>query len=179
MPMGKGIVIVDHDPRWPRLYEMERLQILQAIGEHLVALEHIGSTAVPRLGAKPTIDIMAGVSNLDDSGRCIQPLETIGYSYVPEYEEFIPDRRYFRKGPHDARSHHLHMVEHGGDFWERHLLFRDHLRAHPEVARRYERLKRELAPQYTDGNEYADAKTPFIDAVIEEALAAQGRLNPR
>lgn len=108
---------------------------------------------------------MAGVRRLADADRCVEP-QRLGYEYVPEYEADIPDRRYFRKGPAGARTHHLHMVEYGGDFWERHVLFRDYLRAHPEVARQYEELKRDLADRYgRDREGYTDAKTAFIKGV--------------
>ncbi len=133
------ITIVGYDPKWPELYREELCRILHSIVDLIVAIEHIGSTAVPGLAAKPIIDIIAGVRSLEDAPRCIGPLEAMDYEYVPQYEVYIPERRYFR-----PRTHHLHMVEISSEFWRRHLLFRDFLRSHPDVAQEYAELKRTL-----------------------------------
>jgi GrpB-like predicted nucleotidyltransferase (UPF0157 family) len=87
----------------------ERTKILSVIAKKVVAIEHVGSTTVPGLGAKPIIDIMVGIRHLSDAEGCIGPLETIGYEYVPEYEDSIPERRYFRKGPSNVPSKHYHL----------------------------------------------------------------------
>ncbi|MDH4208951.1 MAG: GrpB family protein, partial [Anaerolineae bacterium] len=100
-----------------------------------------------------------------------------GYEYVPEYNEFIPERRYFHKGPPEARTFHLHMVELASEFWERHLLFRDWLRSHPEDAQEYDELKRGLADRFgRDREGYTEAKGPFIEAVVVRARATTGRV---
>ncbi len=170
--MGGPIVVVEYDPDWVRQYEAERTLILQIIGEHVAAIEHMGSTAVPGLAAKPIIDILLGVRALGEAPACIQPLANIGYEYVPEYETSIPERRYFHKGPPQARTHHLHMVEVTSEFWKRQLAFRDYLRAHPAVAREYAELKQALAVQYKwDRSGYTDAKSAFVQAVLAKALA--------
>jgi GrpB-like predicted nucleotidyltransferase (UPF0157 family) len=172
--MSAPVVIVDHNPQWPSLYEQEKSLLLGAIGHIVAAIEHIGSTAVPGLGAKPIIDIMIGLHQLDDAVECIPRLQSLGYQYVPEFEAAIPERRFFRKGPDEARSHHIHMVERASDFWERHLLFRDYMRAHPEEAWRYQQLKQELAARFgSDRDGYSHAKAPFIQAVLAKAIAGQ------
>ncbi len=172
MVSGPSIAIVDYDPNWPALFEAERGRILSATGHLVVVIEHVGSTAVPGLAAKPVIDIMAAVRHLDDARKCIEPLHAVGYEYVPEYEAELPERRYFHKGPSGDRTHHLHMVELTSDFWKRHLLFRDYLRAHPGTARQYQELKRRLAAQFgADRSGYTEAKGPFIRAVEEKARA--------
>src|SRR3972149_3482523 len=134
-----AITIAEYDPRWPSLYEEERARILAAIGEWLADIQHVGSTAVPGLAAKPTIDIMPGIRSLADAIHCIEPLLALGYQYIPDYEVELPERRYFRRPPGEAfrgrGTHHLHMVETTSQFWRRHILFRDYLRAHPETAR--------------------------------------------
>ena len=174
MPGEVGdIVIVDYDPRWPAMFADERTRLLRAIGDDVVGIEHVGSTAIHGLGAKPIIDILVGVRRIEEAGALILPLEGLGYEYVPEYESEIPDRRYFRKGPAGGRTLHLHTVAFGGEFWTRHLLFRDFLRAHPEVARRYDVLKRDLAVRFRgDRDAYAKAKTAFVQRV--EARARVG-----
>ena len=137
MPETGPVIVIPYNARWPRLFEEEKGLILRQIGPQVLAIEHVGSTAVPGLASKPTLDILVGVRRLEDAKACVGPLADVGYEYVPEYEAEIPDRRYFHKGPAVARTHHLHMVEFGGAFWTRNLLFRDWLRTHPEDARRY------------------------------------------
>ena len=168
------VEIVDYDPQWPVLYEEEKSRILNVIGRRIVAIEHIGSTAVPGLAAKPIIDIIVAVRHLIDAGECIEPLQSIGYEYVPEFEVEIPERRFFRKGPPEARTHHIHMIELTSEFWERHLLFRDYLRSHPDVAQQYYQLKKELAARYgSDREAYAGAKTPFIESIVAKSRATR------
>ncbi len=170
------IVIVDYDSLWPEMFEVARRRIAGEIGPWVAQVEHIGSTSVPGLAAKPIIDIMVGLLKLGDAAHCIGPLEALGYEYVPEFEREMPERRYFRMVDSDGRwVHHVHMVEIGGEFWERDLLFRDYLRSHPKMASEYARLKRELAARFVtnDGERYTEAKTPFIRGV--EAVARAER----
>ncbi len=167
---GFPVILVPYDPDWPAQFETERDAILRAIGDRVVAIEHVGSTAVPGLLSKSTLDIMVGVSRLDGAQACIAPLEGIGYAYRPDLEAAMPERRYFNKGPRGARSYHLHLVEFGREFWMRHLLFRNFLRVHPDRAAAYATLKQELAAKHTaDRNAYTDAKGPFIEAAVAEA----------
>ena len=172
--MKPPVVIFDYDPMWPILFRDEMARILAVIRRHVVGLEHIGSTAVTGLAAKATIDLLVGVRQLDEGRECIAPLAGIGYEYVPEYEQEIPDRRYFHKGPPVMRTFHIHMVKHGGDFWQRHLRFRDYLRTHPGAAREYERLKRELAATHgADREGYTDGKAAFVAAILAKASDAR------
>jgi GrpB-like predicted nucleotidyltransferase (UPF0157 family) len=164
------VVILDYDPRWPALYEEEKALIVAAIGPSIVAIEHIGSTAVPGLAAKPIVDIMIGIPRLDEAPALYGSLAQIGYEYAPEFEELIPERRFFRKGPAECWTHHLHIVEFRDDFWVRHLLFREYLRRHAEVAHDYKQLKRALAAEYSENRQgYTEAKTNFIHGI--ESLA--------
>ena len=172
MAIGLGPIarVVDYDPRWPQIYEDERARILSAIGPWVAGIEHVGSTAIPGLAAKPIIDILVGLKTLANAVHCIPRLQAVGYEYVPEYEKEVPERRYFRKGPLENRTHHVHMVEKGSDFWVKHLRFRDYLRDHPEDARRYERLKRELAARFTDDRDsYTESKTDFVESIVQRA----------
>lgn len=169
--MSDPVIIADYSPAWPARYEVEKSQILRAIGPWVAAIEHIGSTSVPGLSAKPIIDIMVAIRILDDAAHCIEPLHALGYQYHPEFEDSLPERRYFNRGPRDDH-YHLHMVELTSGFWERHLLFRDYLRTHRETAQDYERLKQALAAQYReDRSGYTDAKTEFITAIERKARA--------
>ena len=171
--MSVPVKIVDYDPEWPTLFEKEKRLILGAVGSIVMRIEHIGSTAVPGLAAKPIVDILVAVNQLSDAENCIRPLETVGYEYRPEHEGQIPERRFFNKGKPPAEQHyHLHMVELTSAFWTRHLLFRDYLRRHPDVAQEYQNLKRQLAAEYTTNREgYTEAKTSFIESIVAKARA--------
>ncbi len=150
---------------------------MAVIGDYVVDIQHIGSTSVPGLGAKPVIDIMIGVRSLADADAyCIEPIVGLGYEYVKAFEVELPFRRYFRKDNADGvRTHQIHLVEITSEWWERHLIFRDYLRTHPEASEAYERLKRELAAQpFETTNDYADAKTEFITAMEVNAFAWKG-----
>ena len=170
--MGEAVEIVEHDPAWPAAYERERALIARALGDHMLGIEHVGSTAVPGLGAKPIIDITVGVRDLADGERCVGPLEELGYEY--RGEAGIPGRLYFSKPTTRPRTHQIHMVPHGSDFWERHVLFRDYLRERPEEAEEYYRLKLRLAAQFRDDRVgYTEAKTEFIESALTRARGTE------
>lgn len=174
--MAAPVLLSDYDPRWPALFEQERARIVEALAPYVLAVEHFGSTAVPGLAAKPTVDLMVGIFRLSDAPRCIPRMQALGYEYLPELEATLPERRFFRRGPKGAGTHHAHMVEVGSAFWERHLLFRDHLRAHADVRDAYAQLKRELAGRHGEDREaYTDAKTPFIEAAVKKARAERAK----
>jgi GrpB-like predicted nucleotidyltransferase (UPF0157 family) len=164
--MPGPVVIVDYDAAWPRRYEAERARIADALGDLAAGIEHVGSTSVPRCAAKPIIDIMVGIREVREGLRCITPLIGLDYDCVGEFG--VPGRLYFRKG--SPRSHHVHMVELGCEFWQRHLTFRDVLRSRPKLVAEYSALKRRLAGQYGDDRVgYTEAKSPFIEAVLAQA----------
>ncbi len=166
------VEVAEYDPSWPAAFQRERDLIASALGDLVVAIEHVGSTAVPGLGAKPIIDITVGLRRQADSEECVRPLEELGYQCKGEFG--IPGRLYFRKYTDGTRSHQIHLVEYGSEFWERHLLFRDYLREHPEEARDYYELKARLAAEFgTDRETYTEAKTKFIRSAEVKARAAK------
>jgi len=167
------IYLSAYNSQWPSLFETEKHVLLKIIGKYIVKIEHIGSTAIPNIRAKPVIDIMIAVNNLDDiTPEVISKLENIGYEYIKKYEEGMPFRRFFQKNnANGIRTHHIHLVEITHDFWIRHLLFRDYLRAHPEEAKRYELLKIDLAMKFTDTNLYASAKSDFCNEIHKKAIS--------
>jgi GrpB-like predicted nucleotidyltransferase (UPF0157 family) len=155
-----------HSELWHHLFAEEETQLRNAIGAQVVAIEHVGSTAICGLSAKPIIDIAVAVREITDAEKCITQLESIGYKSRGELG--IPGRQYFTKG--DPRTHHLHMVELGSDLWRSHLLFRDYLRLRPEVAKEYEHLKMGLAQKHTKNREaYTQGKAAFIEGVLKAA----------
>ncbi len=166
MPVSP-LVIVAYDPTWPEQYEAERARVEAALGDLVLAIHHIGSTAVPGLPAKPTIDILVELRTLDLPEDRVATMERFGFEYRGEYG--IPGRRYFS----DGHSRHVHAFLADNPEVQRHLLFRDYLRAHPADAARYAALKRDLAERYKDDHAgYTEAKAPFIEAVIERAKSA-------
>ncbi len=169
--MSQPVVIVDYDPRWPALYEKEKARLQEAIGDRILAIAHIGSTAVPGLAAKPIVDIFVGVRERAAAEECVSLLSSLGYTNVTPEDH--PEWYYcLGNGPSGASTFHVHLVKYPSAHWERHLLFRDYLRAHAEVAEEYCRLKRELAARHgSDRVAYTEAKSAFIASVEAQARA--------
>lgn len=168
------IEIVTYRPEWVEAFEAERWRLVEALGPWLNgAVEHIGSTAVPGLAAKPLIDIMAPVRSLDDAAGAIDAARGLGYHHYP----YLPDvMHWFCKPSPEVRTHHLHLVPLGSRRWTDTLAFRDALRRDADLADDYARLKRELATRHrTDREAYTQAKASFVDAVISRTLASSPR----
>jgi GrpB-like predicted nucleotidyltransferase (UPF0157 family) len=171
---GAGsIVVSDYDPSWPALFAQERARIAQALAPFALAIEHVGSTAVPGLPSKPIIDLLVGVPNLEQARqRCMTPLEALGYICMPEYASWLPRELFFRKGPPGPWTHHMHVMELSHPRWEALVVFRDYLRAHPEAARAYADIKRELAASSKDDiGAYRNGKTAFVEETTAKARA--------
>ena len=128
--MEDPILVVDYDVDWPLQYEQEKSHILDALSNTIADIQHIGSTSVPGLAAKPVIDILLGVEQMPPQTSQIAGLETLGYLYCGELG--IPGRHYFRRGM--PRTHQIHLVKWNSELWETHVLFRDCLRTHPNAA---------------------------------------------
>jgi GrpB-like predicted nucleotidyltransferase (UPF0157 family) len=162
--------LAPYDPGWGRLYEAERARLRAAVGEHVLDIQHVGSTALPGIVAKPILDIAIAVRSFEAAYACVAPIEALGYAY--KGENGIPRRHYFvRRDPETGRTLvHLHMNELDGPDWENQILFRDYLLAHPEAAAQYAALKCDLAAQYPHDREaYTDAKAPFIQHILRLA----------
>lgn len=167
------VSIVEADPTWTDRYEQAASELRAALGDRIVAMEHIGSTAVPGLAAKPVIDIQLGVHSLRDDGDLVAAIESIGYRYRPDLEAGFVHRRFFQREAEGRRLVNLHVVERTDvDWWDRHLAFRDWLRTHPDDRETYAGLKRDLAARHRhDRVAYTEAKSAFIDAIVDRALA--------
>ena len=169
---AEPVVIVDHDARWFEAFDEAAAELRDALRRWVVEIEHIGSTAVVGLAAKPVIDIQVGVVSLDVSHQIVAAVEALGYVYVPDFERELPNRRYFRRtSPIGVTTHHVHLVERTDhEWWDRHIRFRDWLRAHPDDRDRYAALKRSLATEHLDDRDgYTEAKSAFIASVVERA----------
>ncbi len=171
--VGEEISIVDYDPLWPTSFEQEAAFLRETLPPNLITrIEHFGSTAVPGLSAKPIIDILVEVTSLQQTRKRIVPLlRSEGYEYLwrpirgdqpPYYAWFI------KRNPAAVRTHHIHMVEHDSELWDR-LYFRDYLRTFPDEAARYDKLKRSLAEAFPrDRVAYTERKTEHITAPRRE-----------
>ena len=160
------VTLMPHTEVWHQLFADEEARLRDALAGYALAIEHVGSTAVCGLSAKPIIDIAVAVLEIVDAQSCVIPLEDIGYEYRGELG--IPGRHFFGKG--EPRTHHLHLVRACSDFWKSHLLFREYLRKHAEIATEYDKLKRGLAIEYKDNREaYTEGKATFIENVLRVA----------
>jgi GrpB-like predicted nucleotidyltransferase (UPF0157 family) len=158
------------------MFERERAALEGALGSMVITVEHMGSTAVPGLAAKPIIDLLVGVRSLTEAqSGGVGPLQGLGYTFVPEYAAWLPGELFFRKAIHGPWTHHAHVMEPSNPRWSQFLLFRDYLRGHPEIAAAYGDLKRALAIVFDeDIAGFRDAKHPFVEAVMTRARAAGG-----
>jgi GrpB-like predicted nucleotidyltransferase (UPF0157 family) len=157
-----------YDRSWPVRFKEERQDLEKTLGNSITGgIHHVGSTAVPGLDAKPVIDILVGVDNLESSRAYIEPLAGLGYVYSP----YRPDEMLWFCKPNPARrTHHLHLVPTDSPRFQAELAFRDYLRTHPGAAKEYAALKRRLAAQFAHDREaYTEAKADFIRKALEPA----------
>ena len=158
-----------YNPAWQDAFMLEGQALLQVLTKARPVVEHIGSTAVIGLSAKPVIDIMIGLPNFNIANQYIPAIEGLDYKYIAEYEDVMPDRRFFTKSTKGRRSHHIHMVQLNEDFWDRHMFFRNHLRNNENARSAYQDLKVRLSKlDWEDRNQYALAKSAFIQAIEEK-----------
>ncbi|MBC6973360.1 GrpB family protein [Bacillus sp. Xin] len=170
--MDKEIIIESYNLNWHTEFLKEKEKFIALLEKDILEIEHIGSTSVEGLDAKPLIDMMIGVKDLKVVDHWIEPMQTIGYEYV--FHKHFPHRRFFRKGKWRAGTHHLHVYTYGGQEWKNNLLFRDFMRNHEWARMEYKQLKQELAMKYPfDRVAYTNEKSPYIENIIslaEEAL---------
>jgi GrpB-like predicted nucleotidyltransferase (UPF0157 family)/GNAT superfamily N-acetyltransferase len=165
-PLEEPVSISPYDPEWPARFERERRLLEAAIGAWVSGgIHHVGSTAVPGLDAKPIVDVLVGVADLETSRACFEPLGGLGYRYAP----FLPEQMHWFCKPHPARrTHHLHLVPAGSRRFADELAFRDRLRESPDTARSYAALKRDLAVRFRDDREaYTGAKADFVRKTLD------------
>lgn len=154
---------------WIQRYEEEVDRLQSILGDRVLDFEHVGSTAVEGLAAKPIVDLLAVVEDLDDGADLLPILETHGYEYRPNDD--VPDRLFLAKGPRTNRTHYLSLTERDSDCYREQIAFRDYLRANDDITAEYESLKRELAANYPDDRDsYTEEKNEFIERVLSDAL---------
>ncbi|MDM5193871.1 GrpB family protein [Bacillus hominis] len=165
--MAEQIIIKPYQHYWRKEFLNEKNKISSLLKEEIITIEHIGSTAVEGLGAKPLIDMMVGVTNLEITENWIENLAEIGYEYVPKE---TTNWRFFRKGKWRAGTHHLHVYIYNSEEWKNNLLFRDFLINNEWARKEYRELKEKLAATYPfDRVSYTNAKAPFICNILELA----------
>jgi GrpB-like predicted nucleotidyltransferase (UPF0157 family) len=167
-PEQRDVELVPHNPEWSLLADEESQLIHDHLPFDVIGIYHIGSTSVPGIKAKPIIDFVMEVENMEDVIQSLSCLEELGYTAKGEHG--IPGRQFFTKDTNGERSHHLHVFQSGHPDIERHLVFRDFLRANPDAAREYESLKEKLAKRFPDkSGSYTEAKSDFILSMDEVA----------
>lgn len=168
----QSVTMAGYDPRWPEQFKELRDRIAAAMGPLVLAIEHVGSTSVPNMCAKPIIDLDV-IVRPEDVPAAISAVEALGYRH--EGNLGVNGREAFRWVA-EFPEHHLYVCPQGSPALERHLLVRDYLRRHPEAAREYAEVKRQLAQKYHDNRtKYQAAKAEFVDALMEKARQELGK----
>ena len=158
--------VVPYDPAWPLRFEELAAQLHALLGDRVLTIEHVGSTSVPGLAAKPILDVLVGVPDFAATRTFASELATLGFEFRPQEE--IPDRHYFRRFTGGLRTHHLSLAELDSEHYRNTIAFRDALRGDPVLARTYESLKLALARRFPfDRESYQNGKTDFVLAVLK------------
>lgn len=164
-------LVVPYDPNWPQAFALAAAEVAAALGDNVLQIHHIGSTAIPGAYAKPLIDLLPVVADIAAVDRCNAPMEALGYEVMGEFG--IDGRRYFRRDNADGvRTHHVHALQRGSPHIDRMVAFRDFMRGHPAIARQYSDLKRKLVEAHPgDIEAYMDGKDAFVKEMEAKALA--------
>jgi GrpB-like predicted nucleotidyltransferase (UPF0157 family) len=185
------VILEEYNPAWPEYFLEEKERLTGGLKARpaleKLEVEHIGSTSVLGLAAKPVIDIQIGVSRIEEFERAngIERIQSLGYGYLSHFNEMLPFRRLFQikpsinKNKETVVGYNIHLVPRDHPWWGRHLLFRDYLRTSESARQRYEAVKRKLAQfEWENMPEYADAKTEVVLALEEEAFEWVGLDEP-
>ena len=163
----RRVGVVSYNPNWKNMYKEESEKIKNILNDIIIDIHHIGSTAIPEIKAKPVIDILVEVKDIEGVDQYNHKMKELGYKAMGEYG--IPKRRFFRKGESN-RTHHIHIFQTGNEEIERHINFKEYLIAHPDKAREYSKLKEELVNKYTyDVENYTNGKSDFIKEIDRKA----------
>jgi len=159
-----AIYLEPYDPDWARVYELIAADIRGALGTTALSIDHVGSTAIPDIRAKPVIDVLVLIKAYDPESLYTGALASAGYRFGHRDDDHV-----FFEGSAHGMPVHVHVVEEGAKESRRMIVFRDHLRANQEEARRYEDLKVSLAREHADVNNYADAKSSYVWSIVRQA----------
>ena len=162
------VKLVPYDPKWAEVYREEEQLLRSVLGHHVIDIQHVGSTSVEGLNAKPIIDIAIGIKSLDIAESFRSPLEQLGYEC--RGHAGVEGRVFFAKGSEHLRTHYLHIVVYDGVNWRSYVHFRDYLRRHRGSVKDYSTLKTALAKEFSEERaKYTEAKNEFISHILEKA----------
>lgn len=156
--------IVPYNKNWPKIFQAEKELVSSTLGDNVIDIQHIGSTSIPQMSAKPIIDIAVLLPTLENATKYIPLLKKIGYQFFKERSSV--ERFFFVKG--EPAKYHLSLAQpEKFSYWKRQILFRDYLKSHSDLAKEYEKLKKQLIQQHSDGRQkYSEAKSEFINKII-------------
>lgn len=167
-PEQRKVTLVPHNPSWQEQAKREMKRLSSSLSIDVLAIHHIGSTAIPSIKAKPILDFVLVVHDLATLDEKTHEMEELGYD--ARGEQGIPGRRFFSKDTQGTRSHHVHAFERGNSEIQRHILFRDYMLAHPDDAADYEKLKEKLAAKFPNrSGDYTEGKSDFIQRIVKKA----------
>lgn len=166
--LKRGTVkIYPYSLKWQKEFEKEKKRLLNALGDKVIDIQHIGSTSVPGLDAKPIIDLSIGIRRFKDAEKLVKPLSKLGYYFERKFQK----QRFFAKGPEIKRTHYLHIMRYNGVKWKNDKMFRDYLKTHPKRVFEYVNLKKRLAEKFpNDRQRYSEGKNNFIKETLALAL---------
>jgi GrpB-like predicted nucleotidyltransferase (UPF0157 family) len=166
--ISEDVKLHAYDPSWPAAFTAERERLAALLPGFFIEIQHIGSTSVPGLAAKPIIDVLAAASSLTEARLLTERICQCGYTTSAEFNAPLNGRLWFMRWANGHRTHHLHVVVHGSGIWHEFLKFREALRSYPDLAARYGALKFDLAERHSaDREAYTNAKTEFVRSVLE------------
>jgi GrpB-like predicted nucleotidyltransferase (UPF0157 family) len=166
------VQLLPYDPHWPDAFRAQAERLRHLLGHAIARVEHVGSTAVPGLSAKPVIDILVEIADFESARQTVLPkLQDDRWEYLWRDDRPPGHMMFIRRDAAGARTHHVHMAPPDHPLWER-VAFRDYLRAHPEEARRYDQLKAQLAAEHpSDRERYTDGKSEYVKRITALALS--------
>lgn len=165
--------LLPHNIKWSQSFEKEKKILSKVLNDLVIDIQHIGSTSIPGILAKPIIDIAIGIKSMKDSKKFIPLLESLEYEYVPKFGS-LNLHTFFAKGPDKKRTHYVHLLKYNGKIWQNDLLFKDFLTKDKNRAKQYEKLKRDLAKNYADNRKkYTSSKNEFIVKILKLAKISQ------
>ncbi|MEH7342499.1 GrpB family protein [Bacillus sp. JJ1532] len=159
--------LTNFSEEWALIFQTEAEMLKTIFGDEIIRIEHFGSTSVQGMKAKPVIDMMCIAKDIEKVDLFNHKMDSLGYDVAGEWG--IAGRRLFRKGG-ENRTHHIHFYQYDNAQIDRHLIFRDYLRSHPDEAANYSRFKEELAEQFDNSREYSQAKKDFVKEMEQKAL---------
>ena len=168
--LQRGTVRLEpYNPEWQKLFEVEKSALKKVLGDKFLSAEHVGSTAIPGIKAKPILDLMLAIEDLENWEWIKEPLAKLGYEFR---RDFIKDQGHilFVKGPEENRTHYLKISQLNSDFWTEHILFRDYLNNNPQYREEYQKLKEKLSDAHTGNREpYTKGKEEFVREILKLA----------